>query len=353
MGLPAWLGLSERRWKKTSDEEIQPAKTVWDFLQLLIVPAILVAIALAFNAAQSSREQKHQDAQIRADRASAEAAREDTTLDSYFGRMSDLMLDKKLLSSKRGSAVREVARTETLASLRRLDGARKAQVVRFLYEAGLIGVKTTFVALDGTPELTDWAGPVITLDGADLRGADFRGARIDGKDADHQVLLAGDLRGARFDGAHLYFVIFDRAAILDGATFDRADLYSTSFFDAHVSNASFRHAILYDDSFGSYLVGTRFDHSRFGTTVEGSVNEFFGACLTRVSFASVLFESYGVTDLHRSVGHDLDFSNARLRGSVILSSKLKRLKLDGVHGHFVFRPVSKVYAGDYEFACAP
>ena len=39
-----WLGVGERRWKKAPDEEVQPAKTLWDWLQLLIVPAILIGV---------------------------------------------------------------------------------------------------------------------------------------------------------------------------------------------------------------------------------------------------------------------------------------------------------------------
>jgi len=47
------------------------------------------------------------------------------------------MLREQLLTSKHGSAVRAVARTVTLTTLRRLNGERKGDVVRLLYEAGL------------------------------------------------------------------------------------------------------------------------------------------------------------------------------------------------------------------------
>jgi hypothetical protein len=48
------------------------------------------------------------------------------------------MLDRKLLHSKPLADVREVARTITLTTLRRLDGKRKAAVVIFLEEARLV-----------------------------------------------------------------------------------------------------------------------------------------------------------------------------------------------------------------------
>jgi hypothetical protein len=110
MRWPAWLGVGERRWKKSPGEEVQPPKTLWDFLQLLIVPAILVVIALAFNASQASREQKREDRRVREDRALATETRRDANLDAYLTEMRDLILNRHLLTSRKGSAVQSVAR---------------------------------------------------------------------------------------------------------------------------------------------------------------------------------------------------------------------------------------------------
>src|SRR5688572_29282203 len=128
-----WLGLTEKRWHKEPDEELRPAKTAWDWLQMAVVPVVLVVIALAFNASQSARD-RERDLQ----------ARQDATLETYLGRMSDLMLERKLLSSEENADVRAVARTMTLTTLRRLDGDRKLEVFEFLSEAHLI---------DNTPTL--------------------------------------------------------------------------------------------------------------------------------------------------------------------------------------------------------
>ena len=65
-------------------------------------------------------------------RAAAEEVRQVTTLNGYFQQMSDLMLNNKLKSSKEGDEVRALARTVTLTTLRRLDRARKGELVRFL-----------------------------------------------------------------------------------------------------------------------------------------------------------------------------------------------------------------------------
>ena len=62
MHLPHWLGFR--------------GKTLWDWLQLLIVPAILIAVTFAWSATQSRSDNKRedrrsQDATLQAVRASA------------------------------------------------------------------------------------------------------------------------------------------------------------------------------------------------------------------------------------------------------------------------------------------
>src|SRR5689334_1841651 len=108
MRLREWLGVGERRWKKAPDEEVQPGKTLWDWLQLLIVPAILIGLTFAWSAMQTRSDNKREDRRIAADRVTAEEAREDATLQGYLNEISGLMLDKKLLTSEQGDAVRAV-----------------------------------------------------------------------------------------------------------------------------------------------------------------------------------------------------------------------------------------------------
>ena len=98
MGFRDWTGVGERRWKKAPDEEVQPGKTLWDWLQLLIVPAILVGVTFAWSASQTRSDNKREDRRIAADRAAAEEVRRDATLQAYLDQMSGLMLDKRLLS---------------------------------------------------------------------------------------------------------------------------------------------------------------------------------------------------------------------------------------------------------------
>jgi uncharacterized protein YjbI with pentapeptide repeats len=328
MRWPSWTGLGERRFKKSANEEVQPPKTAWDVLQLLIVPAILVAIALVFNAAQASRDQKHQDAQLREDRALAEAAREDSALDGYVGTMGKLILDRHLLTSKPESPVRAVARTETLAIVRRLNGSRKGEVVQFLSESGLLRVK----AVPGGIGLGRWTEPVVSLTGADLRDIDLTEAHLFGKSPqDLDDLEGADLRGARFDRALLYYVTFGRdffpsATDLRDASFNGAVLQDTSLNYANLHNSSFKHALFDQASFrGANLTEAAFDQASVASApIRAS---FAQTCLNGARFVGASFSAGEGTQFYGARGHDIDFSDARGLSKVVFGrGDLKRVR---------------------------
>jgi hypothetical protein len=112
--------------------------TLWDWLKLLVVPAVIAGGSIWFNRQQRereleiAREQRERELEI-ADRRGQEEA-----LQAYLDQMSTLLLEKDLRNTEAGSEVRMLARARTLTVLVRLDGYRIEYVVRFLYEAGLI-----------------------------------------------------------------------------------------------------------------------------------------------------------------------------------------------------------------------
>jgi uncharacterized protein YjbI with pentapeptide repeats len=350
MRWPAWLGVGERRWKKSPNEEVQPPKTAWDFLQLLIVPAILVVIALAFNAAQASRERSREDRRIREDRALAEAAREDAILDAYLAKMSGLMLDRHLTSAKERSAVRQVARTATLTTLRRLDGRRRGEVVRFLYEARLLGQRRL--------NFWDWRPPVINLEGADLRGVDLSQAFLATGGKDRRISLSGDLRGASFDHAELHRVVFGelQETNLRGASFTGASLREVSLDHVDLRGVSFKAASLSGVSFDSSdLRGSTFDNATFVDKTS-----FNASCLTDVTFARASFNSRppdipeGLfteqTTVLDAMGHDVDFSNAVNLSSVRLSFRVTEARFEGAKERPKRFPRSRTHVPDENFS---
>jgi len=141
-------------------------KTLWDWLELLIIPMILAIGALFFNKAERENEIKISNSRLYG-----------AELQNYLDKISDLLLKEGLRTSDEGSEVRKIARARTLAALSSLGGKQKGMLVRFLYETGLINKGNSIISLQGA----DLIGADLhrtNLDGADLRGVDLWGANL-------------------------------------------------------------------------------------------------------------------------------------------------------------------------------
>jgi pentapeptide repeat protein len=294
MGWRDWTGVGERRWKTAPDEQVQPSKTLWDLLQLLIVPVILVAVSLWWSASQTASDNKREDRRIAADRVAAEQVRQDAALSDYIERMSGLMLHEKLLTAKPPKllsgqpplAVRSLARTVTLTSLRRLDGERRGKVVLFLQEASLINQNS---------------GPRVRLADADLRGADLRRADLRGADLTYADLSGAALRGAALPGADLFH------AALRGAFLADADLTGAKLTGAYLTDADLRDADLRGaDLRGAFVRGADLTNADLsGADLRGAALR--GADLTNADLSGA--------DLRYADLTDADLTDAKLKGA--------------------------------------
>jgi uncharacterized protein YjbI with pentapeptide repeats len=259
-------------WKWTG----LPNQTFWDWLDLLIVPFVLAIGGYLFTRSEN-----------RATQAAAERRAQDEALQAYLDNISNMLIPNReqpsLYKARPGDSLSEVARAQTLTVLPRLDGNRKAQVVQFLYESGLI-VK---------------GHQVLNLSGADFSRAILAGSR-DWMDAQFRSDLSGttlfgrrgwlwnaDLRGVDLREAILRDALL-RGAVLIGADFRRADLRGASLFKANL-----RGAILVEANLGgTFLRGADLS----GAIVGGA--SFIGADLSEAdlygTFRSI--EDYDMTD---------------------------------------------------------
>jgi uncharacterized protein YjbI with pentapeptide repeats len=215
-------------------------RTLWDWFQLLVVPAGLAGIAFLFNRWQSLRAQEQEDRRARTDRAIAAENQREEALQKYLDAMTELMLKENLRTSESEDEVRTVARTRTLALLRRLDPERKGLVLRFLSDSGLVDKAKSKIDLEGA-NLRDAFLYEARLSGTDLSGALVGDAFLAGADlsgADLSCALGGDANLARADltGANLtgaYLVVANLAfANLNGADLSGADLTGADLFGA-------------------------------------------------------------------------------------------------------------------------
>jgi uncharacterized protein YjbI with pentapeptide repeats len=224
--------------------------TVRDWLQLLIVPLVLVGIGLLFEMQQADRQQAMEEQQQALEERRAEAERnlaeqraQDEALQAYLDQMSTLLLETDLRNSEEDSEVRTLARARTLTVLGRLDPTRKRAVMKFLAEARLI-------------QRVDERAPIIRLGGADLHGTDLAGLvpaprdALRGVDLNSADLSDADLSGNDLTGAILAFANLSganlRGANLTGANVAVANLRSSDLIFANLTDADLSDADLKD-----------------------------------------------------------------------------------------------------------
>jgi hypothetical protein len=179
-------------------------KTLWDWLELLIIPAALVAGAWLLQWAERKTE-----------REIADRRAQDSVLQAYLDRMTELLLGEELHTPEKGDKVRAVARARTLTALRQLDGIRKGTLLRFLSEADLIKKDNPIINLEDV-DLHE-----ASLRRANLNRANLSGAWLNEADLSEATLFEADLSKiglarAILVNANLMGAILDEA-ILDGA----------------------------------------------------------------------------------------------------------------------------------------
>ena len=259
-------------------EEYQPGKGLWDWLQLLIIPAVLAVAGYIINLTISRGEQEATKQRAQSEREAAEKRAEteyeialdnqrETALKEYIDKMSELFLHEDLLCSDPKKEVREIARIQTLTVLNRLDGKRKGSVLQFLNDSNLVNKDNTMIDLEGA-NLSGANLCQAHLNGArlfhvDLSAADLSAAYLglvpfgweydepdDESEDDPDVLRleASDLRYANLNGANLsaaYLAGADlRHAKLIGANLSAAYLFATKLSQADLTRANLSHADL-------------------------------------------------------------------------------------------------------------
>jgi uncharacterized protein YjbI with pentapeptide repeats len=263
-----WTGFNA--FKGPDVQQYQPTKTLWDWLQLLVVPIVLAIAAYWFNYANNQAEQKKTAMRDETEHAIALDNQRAELLHDYLDRMSDLLLEQKFRDAQLHLAAQNIARARTLTVLPGLNGDRKGRLLQFLYESGLIAINSK---------------ECIPLQNADLSGANLRGfdlsranlsdANLSGANLSRANLSEAQLQGVCLEHADLSGVILRSAnlhkarlseAILNGASLqdvnltqanlsdarlERADLTRADFSDSIVNGARLERAILNEATISS------------------------------------------------------------------------------------------------------
>ncbi len=227
-------------------------RTLWDWLELLIVPVVLAVGVYFLNRTERLAERTIATERAELERKLAEDRNQENLLQIYLDRMSELLLDRDLRSSDPDAEPHTLARTRTSAVLQQLTGYRKAIVLRFLSESRLLDKEGILFAVR-TADLNGLDVSGVQLSALDLRGAGLseaklRQANLRQADLSRASLSKADLSRADLTGAILFEASLERAnlsgAILRGVNLEHADLHDAFAHRADLQTANLRRANL-------------------------------------------------------------------------------------------------------------
>lgn len=187
------------------------SKTLWEWIDVVGIPVVVVIIAGLFGLRANKVEQRRNKEQRERD---VDQAREATLL-SYLEVMSNLILVNNLTSSERDSPERAIAQAHTFTALRTLDGPRMGILLQFLKETRLIDRDRNVISLYGT-----------NLNKAHLTSVDLSGTCLSGV-----YLKEAELFNANLSNADLSYSVLVRAELLE------ADLSNTDLRNADLTDA--------------------------------------------------------------------------------------------------------------------
>jgi uncharacterized protein YjbI with pentapeptide repeats len=289
-------------------------KTVWDWLSLLGVPLSLAILGYVLKEQQRKQEQQRK----RADNETKEEV-----LQTYFDRLSVLLIDRNLIVLSNRSNSRNITpeeqelldsalhiiRARTLSILRRFenDAERKTSVINFLIETEIIGKSKLNLS---------WAN----LEGAYLFRANLEGAKLAGANLKEANLQEAYLEGAylflaNLVGANLYW------ANLEGANLGRANLVGANLIGANLVGANLVGA---DLSGAAKLAGA----DLAGADLRGADLE--GADLGRANLngADLRGAGLGRANLNGARLFEASLVGAYLLGAKLQGSNLENIKWD-------------------------
>jgi uncharacterized protein YjbI with pentapeptide repeats len=187
------------------------SKTLWDWLDLLIVPFALAGATLLLSLVRTRVEHNIQNDRYR---------------EQALVRCFDLVIENVTKESwdddSDSSIMAATLRANVLSTLDMLDTKRKGRLILFLYSAHLLGCPGK--------------EPIITLQGGNLTQVSLANAKLSGICLESTDLSHSNLENADLQGAH-----FNHATLV-GANLFGSKLEKTSFVGTNLTKADIRQA---------------------------------------------------------------------------------------------------------------
>ncbi|MFT3890873.1 MAG: pentapeptide repeat-containing protein [Anaerolineales bacterium] len=277
------------------------SKTLWDWLELLVIPAVLSGGALLFNwqtrktEVELANKRREYEEQIALDRLYESA------LQSYIDYMTSLLLEKNLRESQPDTEVSNIARIRTITAMKSINSSRNALLLSFLREGHLIFPFSK----------------IIRLNHSDLSNIDLQGCYLSEMDFDWVNFSRSNLQGTVWSKSFLHNAIFHDANLSnsylissygDYAQFKNCNLESAILDDAKLSNAVFDNSTLFKASLCNAVLAEA---------------KFVG---TNLSHANLTNADLTGADLYKA-----NLRNAKLTGAILRGADLRGADLRGAN----------------------
>ena len=237
------------------------------------VPIVVLLVGQYLNQQAENRSKAIAKEREKQQKVEMIEQRRQEALKRYLSHMTDLIINKDLVSADHTSPVARVAQVITVTVLRELDTERMNQVTDFLYDADIIQARKEV----GSPSLLrDCRLVNANLEGISLIGADLKGSNLTETKLCNAILSQVNLTEAILIRAYLFKTDFNQAtlikasliganlteAILIGANFNQADLSGANLNGAILIGANFNQADLSGANLnGAILTGANFDQA--------------------------------------------------------------------------------------------
>jgi uncharacterized protein YjbI with pentapeptide repeats len=261
-------------------------KTVWDWLQLLIIPLVLAMAALFFNQMNTRTEQQIAQQRYKLDQEIALDTQREDLLQTYLDRLSELLLEKNLDNIQIDQKARKVVRVRTISILIRLDATRVGYVFALLRDAGLVERNNPAISFhEANFVRVDWSEASLsetnlsraTLTEAKLTGANLNNSDLSETNLTGANLTGADLSSANLTGADLFTAILSKAILtetkLSNASLISANLSHAKLIEANLSNANLSEATLISANLSyTKLIGANLSNANLSEADLGYAN---------------------------------------------------------------------------------
>lgn len=201
-------------------------KSLWDWLQLLVVPLILAISAFYLNYASAAKDKYLAGVQQERDAELAIKQKQQDVFKTYLSQMQNLLLkDTDQVQRNLSPRYKALATALTLTALDELNGERKGKVIAYLAKSDLINKDNPDV------DLLNANLKGIELENIILTNVNISKAHMQNAKLSKVQFTASDLRGANFSGATLDDVFFSESNLI-GSNF-----YGVIFKNVRLANS--------------------------------------------------------------------------------------------------------------------